>query len=69
LVTKGVVKITLDKEKFIRKINDHIFISLGSIHRIENITQKAIKIIEAQIGSTLKESDIIRYQDVYGRIK
>jgi mannose-1-phosphate guanylyltransferase/mannose-6-phosphate isomerase len=69
LVTKGVVKITLDKEKFIRKINDHIFISLGSIHRIENTTQKAVKIIEAQIGSILKESDIIRYQDVYGRIK
>ena len=27
------------------------------------------KIVEAQIGSILKESDIVRYQDVYGRVK
>ena len=28
-----------------------------------------VKIIEAQIGSILKETDIVRYQDVYGRVK
>ena len=28
-----------------------------------------IKIIEAQIGEILKETDIVRYQDVYGRVK
>jgi mannose-1-phosphate guanylyltransferase/mannose-6-phosphate isomerase len=28
-----------------------------------------IKIIEAQVGSILKESDIVRYQDIYGRTK
>ena len=28
-----------------------------------------IKIIEAQIGSILKETDIVRYQDIYGRVK
>ena len=30
--------------------------------------KKPVKIIEAQVGSILKESDIIRYQDVYGRV-
>jgi len=25
--------------------------------------------MEAQIGSILKETDIVRYQDIYGRIK
>ena len=28
-----------------------------------------VKIVEAQIGNLLKESDIIRYKDIYGRIK
>jgi mannose-6-phosphate isomerase-like protein (cupin superfamily) len=39
------------------------------VHRIENPNKKAVKIIEAQVGSILKETDIVRYQDIYGRIK
>ena len=69
LVTKGKPTITLNKNSFTKIPNDSIFIPLGSVHRIENLTKKPVKIIEAQVGSILKESDIIRYQDVYGRIK
>ena len=69
LVTQGKPKITLNKNNFIKKPNDHIYIPLQSIHRIQNPGKKNVKIMEAQIGSILKESDIIRYQDVYGRIK
>ena len=69
LVTQGNPKITLNKKIFIMKPNETIFIPLGSIHRIENPYKKSVKIIEAQLGSVLKETDIIRYQDFYGRVK
>ncbi|WP_415287032.1 sugar phosphate nucleotidyltransferase [Candidatus Pelagibacter sp. Uisw_104] len=69
LVTQGTPKITLNKDSFSKKKNDHIFIPLEAIHRIENPGNKPVKIIEAQVGSILKESDIVRYQDVYGRVK
>jgi mannose-1-phosphate guanylyltransferase/mannose-6-phosphate isomerase len=69
LVTQGNPKITLNKDNFIKKPNEHIFIPLGSIHRIQNPGKKPVKIMEAQIGSILKETDIVRYQDVYGRVK
>ena len=69
LVTQGTPKITLNKDSFSKKQNDHIFIPLEAIHRIENPGNKPVKIIEAQVGSILKESDIVRFQDVYGRIK
>jgi mannose-1-phosphate guanylyltransferase/mannose-6-phosphate isomerase len=69
LVTKGTPQITLNKNKFSKKNNDSIFIPLGAVHRIENPSKKAVKIIEAQVGSILKETDIVRYQDVYGRVK
>ncbi|MDC0455929.1 sugar phosphate nucleotidyltransferase, partial [Candidatus Pelagibacter sp.] len=69
LVTQGSPKITLNKDSFSKKQNDHIFIPLEAIHRIENPGNKPVKIIEAQVGSILKESDIVRYQDVYGRVK
>jgi mannose-1-phosphate guanylyltransferase/mannose-6-phosphate isomerase len=67
LVTQGTPKITLNKKYFIKKPNETIFIPLGAIHRIENPNKKPVKIIEAQVGSILKETDIVRYQDIYGR--
>jgi mannose-1-phosphate guanylyltransferase/mannose-6-phosphate isomerase len=69
LVTQGVPRITLNKDNFSKKPNDSIFIPLGAVHRIQNINKKPVKIIEAQVGSILKETDIIRYKDIYGRIK
>ena len=68
LITQGTPKITLNKKKFTKNINENIFIPSGSIHRIENPNKKPVKIIEAQLGSVLKETDIIRYQDIYGRV-
>jgi mannose-6-phosphate isomerase-like protein (cupin superfamily) len=67
LVTRGNPKITLNKNTFIKKPNEHIFIPLEAIHRIQNPGKIIVKIMEAQVGSILKESDIVRYHDVYGR--
>jgi mannose-1-phosphate guanylyltransferase/mannose-6-phosphate isomerase len=69
LITQGTPKITLNKDKFSTTLKDLIFIPLGSVHRIENLTKKPARIMEAQVGSILKETDIIRYQDIYGRVK
>ena len=68
LITKGIAKITLNKKTFLMKANETIFIPLGAIHRIQNIYKTPLKIIEAQVGSILKESDIVRFQDIYGRV-
>ena len=68
LITQGSPKITLNKKTFIKKPNETIFIPLGSVHRIENPNKKPVRIIEAQVGVILKETDIVRYQDIYGRI-
>ena len=69
LVTQGNAKITLNKETIIKKPGEHIFIPLEAIHRVQNPGKKPVKIVEAQVGSILKETDIVRFQDVYGRVK
>ena len=69
MITHGKPKITINNEKFFKLKNDSVFIPAGSIHRIENYYKKPVKIIEIQTGSILKESDIVRYQDIYGRIR
>ncbi len=68
-VASGKPIITINKNKFLKKTNESVFISCGSIHRIENKFNKPVKIMEVQIGSILKENDIIRYKDVYGRVR
>jgi len=67
LVTQGTPKITLNNDNFFKKKNDHIFVTIKAIHRIQNLNKKSVRIIEAQVGSILKETDIVRYSDVYGR--
>jgi len=66
-ITSGKPKITINNRKFIKNINDTAFIPKGAIHRIENPFNKPVRIMEVQMGSILKETDIIRYKDVYGR--
>jgi len=66
-VTSGKPKITINKRKFSKDINETVFIPQGAIHRIENPHKKPVKIIEIQTGAILKETDIIRYKDIYGR--
>jgi len=69
LIFEGKPEITLQKKIIKPGINDLIFIPKGSVHRIKNTFKKPVKIIEAQIGKILKETDIIRLEDIYGRIK
>ena len=68
-VIAGKPRVTIGKKVFFKTINDSVFIPKGSIHRIENIYDKPVKIVEAQLGNILKENDIVRYKDVYGRVK
>ncbi len=67
LVTQGNAKITLQNKTFFKSQNEHIFIKLGAIHRVQNPGTKNLRIMEAQIGSYLDENDIVRYKDIYGR--
>jgi len=69
LITSGKPLITINKNKFTKKLNESVFIPQRTIHRIENPYKKPVKIIEIQTGPILKESDIVRYQDIYGRVR
>ena len=69
VIIDGKPMITLNKRFFIKKPTESIYIPRGVKHRIRNPFKKPVKIIEAQIGTVLKESDIVRYHDIYGRVK
>ena len=68
MITQGKPKITINNKKFYKKKNNSVYIPVGSVHRIENMYKVPVKIIEVQTGSILKETDIIRFKDIYNRV-
>ena len=67
-IISGRPKITINTNKFFKNPNETAFIPKGAKHRIENLFKKPVQIVEVQTGSILKESDIVRYKDIYGRV-
>ena len=67
-IISGKPKITINKNSFFKNVDETVFVPRGAKHRIENPFKKPVKIMEAQTGNILKETDIIRYKDIYGRV-
>ena len=67
VVVEGQAKITKGKKTFILSTNESTFIKKGQLHRIENVSNKDLIIIEVQTGTYLREDDIIRFEDKYSR--
>jgi len=67
-IISGKPKITINRNKFFKKPDESTFIPKGAVHRIENKFNIPVKIVEVQMGNILKETDIVRYKDVYGRV-
>jgi len=68
IVVSGMAKVVNgDKELFIRT-NESTYIPAGHMHRLENPGVLDLVMIEVQSGQYLGEDDIVRFQDVYGRV-
>ncbi len=68
VVVKGCAKVTIgDKEQMIEE-NQSVYVPKKGIHRLENPTNTSIELIEVQVGDYMGEDDIVRVEDVYGRI-
>ena len=69
IIVHGTGMVQLDKSIFQVTCGSNIFIPLGCKHRLTNTDEKESLIIsEVQIGDYFGEDDIIRYDDVYGRV-
>jgi len=66
-VVRGTGKVTVDGKDFILKPGDCINIKKESLHRVENVGEDTLVIIEVQRGEYFGEDDIIRVEDDYGR--
>lgn len=68
VIVQGIAKVTLDKKESELNVNESIHIPKTALHRVENIGNEPLIIVETQIGDYLGEDDIMRIQDDYGRV-
>jgi len=68
-VISGEAKVRIDENEFILGPNESTYIPANTRHRLENPGTKNIHLIEVQTGDYFGEDDIIRYEDIYGRVK
>jgi mannose-1-phosphate guanylyltransferase/mannose-6-phosphate isomerase len=69
VVVSGTATVTNGEQIFNLNKGESTYIPLGVTHGLENSTNKPLEIIEVQSGTYLGEDDIVRFEDMYGRIK
>jgi mannose-1-phosphate guanylyltransferase/mannose-6-phosphate isomerase len=68
VVLSGMAKVVLEGKEHILSSGHSIDIALKAIHSLQNPFEEELEIIEVQKGDILSEDDIIRYEDMYGRV-
>jgi mannose-6-phosphate isomerase-like protein (cupin superfamily) len=69
VVVHGTANVINGKHEIVLKENESTYIPVTHVHRLENTSKEILEIIEIQTGDYLGEDDIVRYEDVYNRIK
>tara|TARA_Y100000590_G_scaffold469842_1_gene660098 strand:+ start:1561 stop:3096 length:1536 start_codon:yes stop_codon:yes gene_type:complete len=67
VVVSGKVEVIKGESKFVLKENQSTYVKKGEVHRLLNVSDDIVEIIEVQTGSTIDEQDITRIQDDYNR--
>tara|TARA_B100000035_G_scaffold313427_1_gene327109 strand:- start:4636 stop:5838 length:1203 start_codon:yes stop_codon:yes gene_type:complete len=68
IVVEGTATIKKNEKEFSISKNESTYIKSGDKHKLMNKGKNDLVIIEVQTGKKLTEEDIIRYDDIYGRV-
>ncbi len=68
VVVEGVARVTVGTDVRELVAGQSVDIDIGDVHRIENGGTETVVIIELQRGAVLREDDIERIEDIYGRV-
>jgi len=68
-VVRGTAKVRIEDEEFLLRPNESTYIPVNTRHRLENPGGEDVHLIEVQTGDYFGEDDILRFEDIYGRVK
>jgi mannose-1-phosphate guanylyltransferase/mannose-6-phosphate isomerase len=67
VVVSGIARVTRENETYLVHTNESTYIPINTKHRLENLEEVPLQIIEVQNGDYVEEDDIERFSDDYGR--
>jgi len=67
IVIAGTATCVIDGDEIVVPTNETIFVEVGQAHRITNMHDEKLMIVEVQGGAYTGEDDIVRLEDDYGR--
>lgn len=68
VVVQGRAQVFNGDTEIVLNQNESTFIPAGHKHRLQNVDDEMLVVIEVQAGSYLGEDDIVRFDDIYGRV-
>ena len=68
VVVSGTATVTNGEQTYSLNKGESTYIPLGVTHALGNQTNEPLEIIEVQSGTYLGEDDIVRFEDIYGRV-
>ena len=68
VVLESTAKVVLEGKEHILTPGHSVDIAVKEIHSLQNPFKEVLKIVEVQKGDILIEEDIVRYEDMYGRV-
>lgn len=68
IVVSGMARVVNGERDFLLNTNESTFIPAGHSHRLVNPGVIDLVMIEVQSGEYLGEDDIVRFNDIYGRV-
>ncbi len=68
VVVTGTARVTIGDKIEIVHENGSIYVPKSAMHRLENPGKVPLEMIEVQVGEYVGEDDIVRFEDVYGRL-
>ena len=69
VVVSGKAEVINGEQVIALEANQSTYIPAGNKHRLTNTGDTELALIEVQCGSYLGEDDIVRFEDIYGRVK
>ena len=68
VVVKGTAQVVNGDKKLLLRVNESTYIPIGAQHQLSNPGKLQLELIEVQSGDYLGEDDIVRFEDIYGRV-
>ena len=69
VVVSGTAFVRIGEREQVLEKDQSVYVPKGALHRLSNLSDQPLEIVEIQTGAYLEEDDIVRVEDAFGRVE